>query len=136
MMTLYLLYILIFKIVLFAQKSFVHIIQYSSPKPSFFALSCLRRRALSIQYSSPKPESPSLAFYILACSLPDNDRMSTKQLLNSPDCAVDEALSGLVASHPGLRLLEGHRVVIRADIQQVLATGKVGLSTASVMINT
>lgn len=51
--------------------------------------------------------------------------MCTKQLLNSPECAVDEALSGLVASHPGLRLLEGHRVVVRADIQQVLCTGKV-----------
>ena len=58
--------------------------------------------------------------------------MSTKQLLNSPNCAVDEALSGLVASHPGLRLLEGHRVVIRADIKQVLAARKVGLSTAIV----
>ena len=38
---------------------------------------------------------------------------------------MDEALAGLVAVHPGLRLLEGHRVIIRADIGTVVKDGKV-----------
>lgn len=50
---------------------------------------------------------------------------SSKKLINSPERAVDEALAGLVAVHPGLRLLEGHRVVVRADIQSVVQQGKV-----------
>ena len=51
--------------------------------------------------------------------------MSTgKKLVNSPEDAVDEALAGMVAVHPGLRLLEGHRVVVRADIASVVKEGK------------
>ena len=49
----------------------------------------------------------------------------SKKLINSPESAVDEALAGLVAVHPGLRLLEGHRVVIRADVEAVAKEGKV-----------
>lgn len=48
----------------------------------------------------------------------------SKKLHNSPERAVDEALAGMVASHPGLRLLEGHRVIIRADIESVAREGK------------
>ena len=44
--------------------------------------------------------------------------------MNSPEDAVDEALAGMVAVHPGLRLLEGHRVVVRADIASVVKEGK------------
>ena len=39
--------------------------------------------------------------------------MSTgKKLMNRPDEAVDEALSGLVASRHNLALIEGRRVVV------------------------
>ena len=48
----------------------------------------------------------------------------SKKLVNSPEDAVDEALAGMVAVHPGLRLLEGHRVVVRADIASVVKEGK------------
>ena len=49
----------------------------------------------------------------------------SKKLINRAEDVVDEALAGLVASCPGLRLLKGHRVVLRADVQQVVAQGKV-----------
>ena len=52
--------------------------------------------------------------------------MSKKKLINNPESVVDEALAGLVAVHPGLQLLEGHRVVVRADIETVTKEGKVG----------
>lgn len=52
----------------------------------------------------------------------------SKKLVNDPERAVDEALAGLVAVHPGLVLLEGHRVVLRADISSVIATNKVCLA--------
>ena len=42
--------------------------------------------------------------------------MSGKKLVNSPSCAVDDCLQGLVATHPGLCLLQDHRVVVRTDI--------------------
>ena len=34
----------------------------------------------------------------------------------SPETAVDEALEGLVMLHPGLRLLEDQRVVVREKV--------------------
>ena len=48
----------------------------------------------------------------------------TKQMLvinnnviaTSPENAVDEALEGLVMLHPGLRLLQDHRVVVREKV--------------------
>ena len=52
--------------------------------------------------------------------------MSKKKLINNPENVVDEALAGLVAVHPGLRLLEGHRVMVRANIETVIKEGKVG----------
>ena len=56
----------------------------------------------------------------------------SKKLVNRVDECVDEALAGLVASQPGLRQLQGHRVVLRADTQQLVADGKV---TSCVLIN-
>ena len=38
---------------------------------------------------------------------------------------MDESLVGLVAVNSGLKLLEGHRVVVRADVQEVIREGKV-----------
>ena len=50
-----------------------------------------------------------------------------KKLVNTVERCVDENLEGLVAVNPGLRLLEGHRVVVRADIEDVINSGKVSL---------
>ena len=49
----------------------------------------------------------------------------SKKLINEPERAVDESLSGLVAVNSGVKLLEGHRVVLRADIQEIVREGKV-----------
>ena len=38
----------------------------------------------------------------------------------SPETAVDEALEGLVMLHPGLRLLQDHRVVVREKVGLLL----------------
>ncbi|KAK2525203.1 Tkfc [Columba guinea] len=48
-----------------------------------------------------------------------------KKLVNSVSGCVDDALAGLVACHPGLRLLQGHRVVLRADLAAI--RGRVAL---------
>merc|ERR1712013_954406 len=58
-----------------------------------------------------------------AVLLSHHNNMSAKKLINSPDKVVDEALEGLTMIHPGLRLLEGHRVVVREQIDR----GKVSL---------
>lgn len=49
----------------------------------------------------------------------------SKKLINSPANAVDEALAGLVGANPSLRLLQGHRVIVRADIDTVTEQNKV-----------
>ena len=49
----------------------------------------------------------------------------SKKLVNSPTEVVNESLTGFVKIHPGLTLLEGHRVVIRSDIDKVIKEGKV-----------
>ena len=43
------------------------------------------------------------------------------------DQCVDECIAGLVSTNPGLQQLEGHRVVVRADIHQVIKSGKVAV---------
>ena len=48
--------------------------------------------------------------------------MSSKKLINSPTTVVDEALEGLTMINPGLRLLEGHRVVIREKVRSLSHT--------------
>ncbi|XP_069660384.1 triokinase/FMN cyclase [Haliaeetus albicilla] len=48
-----------------------------------------------------------------------------KKLVNSVTDCADDALAGLVACNPGLRLLQGHRVVLRADL--VAIRGRVAL---------
>lgn len=49
----------------------------------------------------------------------------SKKLINAAVDAVDDSLAGLVAACPGLRLLQGHRVVVRADVEQVVRAGMV-----------
>ncbi|XP_030057006.1 triokinase/FMN cyclase isoform X1 [Microcaecilia unicolor] len=48
-----------------------------------------------------------------------------KKLVNSVPHCVDDALSGIVSCHPSVRILQGHRVVLRADLDQI--KGKVAL---------
>ena len=55
----------------------------------------------------------------------DSSPVMSKKLINHADSVVDEALSGMVAVYPGLRKLESHRVIVRADIQSVVKKGKV-----------
>ncbi|XP_052768316.1 triokinase/FMN cyclase-like isoform X1 [Mya arenaria] len=53
--------------------------------------------------------------------------MASKKLLNDVERCVDENLEGLVAVNPGLRLIEGTRVVVRADIEDMKKEGKVAV---------
>ena len=64
-----------------------------------------------------------------------NFRIMSKKLVNRVDECVDEALAGLVASQPGLRQLQGHRVILRADTKQLVADGKVTACTADQWVN-
>ena len=41
-------------------------------------------------------------------------------IVTSPETAVDEALEGLVMLHPGLRLLQDHRVVVREKVSLLI----------------
>ncbi|XP_078673643.1 triokinase/FMN cyclase-like [Branchiostoma floridae x Branchiostoma belcheri] len=50
-----------------------------------------------------------------------------KKLINSKERCVDESLEGTAASHPSLRLLSGHRVMVRQDVASVRAAAKVTL---------
>ena len=52
---------------------------------------------------------------------------TSKKLINNSLNVVDEALKGFVAANPGLRLLKGHRVVIREDIDELRKAEKVSL---------
>ncbi|XP_073514104.1 triokinase/FMN cyclase isoform X1 [Phyllobates terribilis] len=49
----------------------------------------------------------------------------SKKLLNSVSGCVDDVLHGLSSCSPGLRVLQGHRVVLRADLDRV--KGRVAL---------
>ena len=51
----------------------------------------------------------------------------SKKLINDPERVVDESLTGLVSVNSGLKLLEGHRVVLRADVQDIVKQGKVNI---------
>eukprot|EP00919_Chromeraceae_sp_WS-2016_P009413 GHVR01022093.1.p1 GENE.GHVR01022093.1~~GHVR01022093.1.p1 ORF type:complete len:390 (-),score=148.77 GHVR01022093.1:1007-2176(-) len=53
--------------------------------------------------------------------------MSQKKLINVAEKCVDESLEGVVRTNPGLRLLRGHRVVVRGDIANVRMRGQVAL---------
>uniref|UniRef100_A0A8C5Q3U7 Triokinase/FMN cyclase n=1 Tax=Leptobrachium leishanense TaxID=445787 RepID=A0A8C5Q3U7_9ANUR len=62
-----------------------------------------------------------------AVLLPDCDSNMevSKKLLNSVPGCVDDALRGLTSCCPGLRVLQGHRVVLRADLEKI--KGRVAL---------
>ncbi|XP_023931486.1 triokinase/FMN cyclase-like isoform X2 [Lingula anatina] len=50
-----------------------------------------------------------------------------KKLINTVERCVDDSLEGFVAVNPGARLLQGHRVVVRSDIEEYKASGKVAV---------
>lgn len=50
---------------------------------------------------------------------------SNRLFINEVSSCVDEMLVGVVHSNPGTVLLEGHRVVVRSDIQKVKDSGQV-----------
>ncbi len=50
-----------------------------------------------------------------------------KKLINEPLAVVDEMLEGLCLAHPGLALLEGERVLVRADLAAFRDRGHVAL---------
>ena len=58
--------------------------------------------------------------------------MTGKKLINNPENVVDEALEGLTMIHPGLRLLEGHRVVVREEV--TLYTRHASLKSVTVLL--
>ena len=51
----------------------------------------------------------------------------TKKLINDPDEVVDDCLEGLCYAHPGLKLVKGHRVIVRSDFDSVKQQGQVAL---------
>ncbi|XP_033119917.1 triokinase/FMN cyclase-like [Anneissia japonica] len=48
-----------------------------------------------------------------------------KQLLNSVESCVDEMLEGVAAVNLGVKILRGHRVIVRADIEESKRKGQV-----------
>ena len=52
---------------------------------------------------------------------------SAKKLINSVERCVDDMIDGYVSVNPGVRRLKGHRVVIRADVEEYVRTGKVAV---------
>ena len=53
----------------------------------------------------------------------------TKKFINGVDSCVDDNIKGYIALHPGLQLLDGHRVILRHDIEQFKTSGKVCVLT-------
>ena len=53
--------------------------------------------------------------------------MASKKLINEVNLCVEDCLQGLVATNPGLQILDGHRVVVRGDIDEVKQAGRVTL---------
>lgn len=47
------------------------------------------------------------------------------KFVNDPARVVDDSLMGIFKVHAGVTLLEGHRVIIRNDIEQVIKDRKV-----------
>ena len=54
--------------------------------------------------------------------------LPTKKLINSPSTTVEDSLSGLTLVYPSLQLLRSpHKVVVRSDVDDVIARGSVTL---------
>lgn len=64
-----------------------------------------------------------------------NRTVMSKKLVNRAEDCVDEALAGLVASQPGLKQLEGYRVVLRADTSSLVRDRKVNTPKHQISIS-
>ena len=53
--------------------------------------------------------------------------MATKKLINDVESVVDDCLLGLCFTHPGLKIVKGHRIVVRSDYTQMKRNGRVAL---------
>ncbi|XP_025911217.1 triokinase/FMN cyclase isoform X1 [Apteryx rowi] len=77
----------------------------------------------------PVPTSCSAPAAVTLCRSPWLPPLSaaqvSKKLVNSVASCADDALAGLVACNPGIRLLQGHRVALRADLEGI--RGRVAL---------
>lgn len=50
-----------------------------------------------------------------------------KKLINDVSTVVPDMLDGLAALNPGLSLLQGSTIIVRADAEAAAARGEVGL---------
>ena len=50
-----------------------------------------------------------------------------KKLINDPSHCVDDSLEGFALTNPQVKLLKGHKVVIRSDVDQLIGSNKVCL---------
>ena len=50
-----------------------------------------------------------------------------KKLINKVSRCVDDQLEGYVSLNPGVRLVKGHRVVVRCDVEEFRRDGKVAV---------
>lgn len=53
----------------------------------------------------------------------------SKKLVNNPAECVTDSLKGYVLTHDNVKLLEGHNVVVRADLQHFRESAKVAVIT-------
>lgn len=53
----------------------------------------------------------------------------SKKLINSVSSCVDESIEGFVTANPGVCQLQGHRVILRSDFENVKANGRVAILT-------
>ena len=50
-----------------------------------------------------------------------------KKLINDVRAVVPEMLAGLARAHPGIALVEGEQIAVRADLEALRARGEVAL---------
>lgn len=53
----------------------------------------------------------------------------SKKLVNDPKNSVQESLEGFVLTHAHVKLLKGHNVIVRSDLESFKKEGKVSLVT-------
>src|SRR4249920_77151 len=53
--------------------------------------------------------------------------MPMKKLINDVHTVVPEMLAGLARAHPGIALVEGQQIAVRADLEALRARGEVAL---------
>ena len=59
----------------------------------------------------------------------NQDQQISKKLVNDPKNSVQESLEGFALTHAHVKLLKGHNVVVRSDLELFKKEGKVSLVT-------